>query len=298
MRTVLLTKGLQASGKSTWTLEEMRKYPDKYKRINKDLLRKMLDNSRHSPKNEKFVNEVCDLITEKALKSGYDVISDNTNLRGDIFDQVCEIARRIGNVRVFEKFFEVTLKEALIRNSNRPEPLPQDAIEGTYDRYLKNRKVEVRDTYIPSVVTVCRRLAQTSLPQSIIVDVDGTLALNEGIRDYYDLTKVDQDKPNEDIILLVTDLAKMFKTIVVSGRDDSCYGATLEWLKRYQVPCDLLLMRKVGDSRPDTVVKQEIYHNAIEPKYHTVYVIDDRTKVVHMWRSLGLCVLQVNNNLI
>ena len=29
MRTYVLAKGLQASGKSTWALEEMRKYPDK-----------------------------------------------------------------------------------------------------------------------------------------------------------------------------------------------------------------------------------------------------------------------------
>jgi predicted kinase len=298
MRTYVLAKGLQASGKSTWALEEMRKYPDKYKRVNKDLMRKMLDNGRHSPKNEKFINEVCDLITEKALKSGYDVISDNTNLRDDIFDQACAIAQRIGNVRIFEKFFEVTLKEALIRNSKRPESLPQDAIEGTYDRYLKNRRVEVRDSYIPPVVTVSRRLAQTSLPKCIIVDVDGTVALNEGVRDYYDLTKVSNDKPCEDVILLVKDLARMFMVLMVSGREDSCYDDTQRWIRRYQIPCRLILMRKTGDSRPDAVVKKEIYKSQIEPYYHTVYVIDDRTKVVNMWRSLGLCVLQVNNTLV
>ena len=45
---VYITKGLPGSGKSTWAKETVDKYPNSYKRINKDDLRAMIDNSKQS----------------------------------------------------------------------------------------------------------------------------------------------------------------------------------------------------------------------------------------------------------
>jgi len=52
-------------------------------------------------------------------------------------------------------------------------------------------------------------------------------------------------------------------------------------------------MRSQGDTRPDEIVKREIYEEHIKPLYNVDFVLDDRNKVVKMWRSLGLKVLQV-----
>jgi adenylate cyclase class IV len=52
-------------------------------------------------------------------------------------------------------------------------------------------------------------------------------------------------------------------------------------------------MRKTGDNRPDNIVKKEIFDSNIKNNYYIEFVLDDRNKVVKMWRELGLTCLQV-----
>ena len=52
-------------------------------------------------------------------------------------------------------------------------------------------------------------------------------------------------------------------------------------------------MRKEGDFRRDSIVKQEIYEQHIKDKYVVEFVLDDRDLVVSKWRELGLKCLQV-----
>jgi hypothetical protein len=52
-------------------------------------------------------------------------------------------------------------------------------------------------------------------------------------------------------------------------------------------------MRKAGDDRKDSLVKEEIYNNNIAPKYNVFLVLDDRDQVVKFWRSKGLQCWQV-----
>ena len=55
-----------------------------------------------------------------------------------------------------------------------------------------------------------------------------------------------------------------------------------------------LLMRKDGDNRPDQIVKRELYERHVVGLYEVEGVLDDRAKVVRMWRDeLGLTCLQV-----
>lgn len=51
-------------------------------------------------------------------------------------------------------------------------------------------------------------------------------------------------------------------------------------------------MRKDGDFRKDSIVKEEIYREWIEPFHEVLFCIDDRKQVVDMWRSIGLTCLQ------
>lgn len=57
-----------------------------------------------------------------------------------------------------------------------------------------------------------------------------------------------------------------------------------------------LFMRTFQDQRPDDVVKAEIYEQYIAPYWHVPYVLDDRRRVVDMWRKRGLTVLDVAGN--
>lgn len=128
-----------------------------------------------------------------------------------------------------------------------------------------------------------------------IVDVDGTLALSPH-RNPYDWRSGDKDLPNVAVVTVVQSLAAnpdISAIIAVTGRQEQARTLTTEWLAAQLIPHDELLMRADGDIRPDDVVKQEMYRTQIEPRYQVSGVIDDRDRVVKMWRSLGLVCFQV-----
>jgi hypothetical protein len=134
---------------------------------------------------------------------------------------------------------------------------------------------------------------------AIIVDVDGTVALMNPPESMYGRTpfewdKVKLDSPNQPIIDLVQILRDTgLKVMVVTGRDGVALNDTKAWLTSHGVVYDAIFIRPEGDYRPDTEIKKEIYDNHIKDTYNIKYVIDDRKKVVEMWRELGLTVLQV-----
>jgi len=157
--------------------------------------------------------------------------------------------------------------------------------------------------------------------KAIIVDVDGTLADMRGVRKPFEWDKVHLDKPHQDVIELVRDLAGVgtdiwadddemdycpegcspgpadwenkYKIIITTGRDGVCEEATKQWLKDHKVPYDEFFIRPEGSFAKDNVIKSHMYIKYIYPKYDVKFVIDDRDQVVEMWRSLGLRVLQV-----
>jgi phosphoglycolate phosphatase-like HAD superfamily hydrolase len=136
----------------------------------------------------------------------------------------------------------------------------------------------------------------TVKPRVVLFDVDGTLMLNTGGRSFYDWDRVGEDTPNEAIVELADALLStgLFKIVVMSGRDEVCYEATAQSLERQGVFFAELIMRKQGDNRPDEIVKEELYRDRVEPRYDVAFVVDDRDKVVRMWREvLGLTCLQV-----
>lgn len=138
------------------------------------------------------------------------------------------------------------------------------------------------------------------MQEIVLCDVDGTVALmgkgQPGRRRFYDWHRVDEDDPNLPVIRLVGTLRGAgYPIVFLSGRDGACRDATMEWLITNGVAeqGDVLLMRAPKDNRGDDEVKLEIYKREIEPRFRVAWVLDDRDKVVRMWRSLGLTVLQV-----
>lgn len=130
--------------------------------------------------------------------------------------------------------------------------------------------------------------------KAIICDIDGTLAHMQD-RDPYDYDKVDTDVVDKTIknILRVFYGTNDYAILIVSGREDTCKQETIGWLSKNYVMYDELFMRKHGDYRPDEVIKKEIYDKHIKDKYDVEFVLDDRNKVVKMWREIGLKCLQV-----
>jgi len=88
MAKLVMLRGLPASGKTTVARS---KYPS-YKRINKDDLRKMIDNGKYTPENEEAIDAIKYLMIQFYLARGHDVISDDCNLNPDhekIYRHLC-----------------------------------------------------------------------------------------------------------------------------------------------------------------------------------------------------------------
>lgn len=137
--------------------------------------------------------------------------------------------------------------------------------------------------------------------KAIIVDLDGTLAdirvrlkhLQGGKKDWKSFNKsIETDQLHNWCREIMRRFSHDHKIIIVSGRTDDLKNETLSWLERYAVPFDHLFMRKGHDFRPDNIIKLEIYENEIKDRFEIVFVLDDRQKVVDMWRLQGLVVLQ------
>jgi len=113
-----------------------------------------------------------------------------------------------------------------------------------------------------------------------------------GRRNPYDAGRCEEDTLNEPIrsILLA---APEDKILLVSGRQDQYKSQTERWLATHNIRYDALIMRKTGDMRKDSIIKQEIFENEIRDHYNIRFVLDDRNSVVEMWRSVGLTCLQV-----
>lgn len=279
MPTLTITRGLPGAGKTTWALAQVKASGGRVKRVNRDTLREMADAGAWSKDREGKIIDMEIILARRFLDLGLDVIVDDTNLpqrtvdlwRGFALGEMLGVDFRI------QDFTAVPLAECLERNARRAPNVPEKVIRRMWRDYLQPA--------IPVPVPVAGRL------WAVLCDVDGTLAHMTG-RSPYEWDRVGEDMLDPVVGDLVLRYATDHEIIVVSGRDAGCRDVTREWLLQKGIPYRLLLMRPAGDTRPDHVVKRELYDQHIANEYNVRFVIDDRDSVVQLWRSLGLKVLQ------
>lgn len=276
--TLVMLKGLPASGKSTWAKQVVAEN-EKVFRVNKDDLREMTQGKEFLKSNEPNILQIRDEIVRIYLKKGYSIIVDDTNFLPDHENQLRKIANECSALFTIKEF-NVPVEECIARDALREKSVGKDAIL----KLDKQRQRYQIDKYIPD----------TSLPPAVIVDIDGTIAKMKD-RSPYDYKRVGEDEPQKDVIDLVNLLHNNgHQIIVVSGRDSSCREETKQWLGMSGIHgYSELFMREEGDRRKDNIVKYEIFNKFIRDKYCVNYVLDDRNQVVEMWRKLGLRTLQV-----
>jgi uncharacterized HAD superfamily protein len=147
-------------------------------------------------------------------------------------------------------------------------------------------------------------IIETLMPaerKDVIVDIDGTLAdvshrlhhirgKRKKWKKFFEL--MSEDKPVQEIIDRVIELAQNHNIYVVTGRPDNYREVTEAWLELHGLPYEALYMRKADDYRTDDVVKQEILDKHFD-KDNVALVIEDRPRVIRMWKENGLTVLDV-----
>lgn len=135
---LVICRGIQASGKSTWALEQLKHYEGCFKRLNRDLLREMLDGGKYNYINEAIVTDVEVQLAERLLASGYDVIVDDTNLSASTIEMWQAFAARVGAEMEVKDFTGVPLEECLRRNAERTDkkPIPEQDIRDMYEKHI------------------------------------------------------------------------------------------------------------------------------------------------------------------
>jgi len=277
-----MMKGLPASGKSTVAsgLCDFKLAA----RVNRDLIREMFNYGVYSGKNEKNVVSAEIMLVKHLLGHGMEtVVVDDCNLnprneemwRGVAAE--CKAEFSINEV-------DTDVETCILRDSHRDKSVGADVIINMavqYGRY----KVE-------GDVVVC--------------DIDGTIAdINHRLHYVQGETKdwkgffseMKEDDLREDVYATLKEQEALGKKIIfVTARPEDYKEVTEAWL-RWNVPLTspfMMFMRRSGDSRDDTIVKEQIYNTYLKDMNVTL-VIDDRPKVIRMWESLGLEVLDVGS---
>lgn len=282
MPVAILTVGPPGSGKTTWAREQ-RLFPN----VCRDDIR-AAQGLKHG-EDEKLVTEIHRAMIAGLAKSEWPFIIADTNVNRRNRENLIKYLEELG-VSVVLMVFDTPLQQCLEWNAAREARVPDDVVKNMYNslvaQNLESGLLEtVQFTEIEHI---------DGLPKAILVDIDGTVAYNDGHRGWYEYDKVANDLPHEDILRLVHALSKDNFIIYLSGRSEDCRVQTTDWLVRQGAPMSgILLMRPSGDHRPDWIVKNELIDEHVIGKYNIEFALDDRDQVVRHFRNRGIRVLQV-----
>ena len=133
MQKLIVTQGLPASGKTTWSHNWVKEEPTDRVRVNRDDIRKMLG-PYWIPSREKLVTDIENGMVRAALKRGFSVVVDATNFKPQKW---MEMAITYGIKLEMQDFTNVSLKECIQRDQQRKESVGKQVIEDMYNKYLK-----------------------------------------------------------------------------------------------------------------------------------------------------------------
>jgi predicted kinase len=135
--TVIMTRGLPASGKTTWAKEYVRDNPGTI-RFNNDEFSYMTtgfdDGRSFEPMDASYLARMRQEAIKVSVLKGVDIVLDNTNLSAKALAEVLDFVG-VHEVRFVD--FKTSTLECLDRNWRRGMPIPQSVIIGMARRYYK-----------------------------------------------------------------------------------------------------------------------------------------------------------------
>lgn len=285
MQELILTRGIPASGKSTFAMAWVQAAPGRI-RVNRDDIRFQTYGVYHGGNvNEDAVTKIEDAMVDAGLRAGLSVIVDDTNIRHAYVKRLAAIGHRHG-VPVSVKQFDIELAEACVRNDFRERRVPEGVIHEMHARLKASGPVDV------SAPAYEKYEAKPLTERAVMFDIDGTLA-KMTTRGPFDWKRVGEDEVVEAVAETARIMSSFNVIIIMSGRDAVCRPETEQWLKDNDITYDELFMRPEGDMRKDNIVKHELFDEYVRNDYNILAVYDDRDQVVDMWRAIGLPCFQV-----
>jgi predicted kinase len=307
--TLYIFRGLMGSGKSTKAREMQSELGGRI--VERDAIRFMLY-GKYTGVDEKVVTEVQNTLLEQGLRFGDNVFVSDMNLKNAYVVRLIEKAQLHNQPWEIVDMTDVPLSVCLDQNRSPGRLLQGKIVDEarvveTYDRFIRGRQYPMPVLFTGAKMPKRRFEAyarDTSLPTAVMWDVDGTL-LHMKDRGPFDEHLVLNDYADP----AVREMYRAAKAlghhmIVMSGRTDGCWDDTKTSLQREIDPhfdprdersrTHLIMRRTVEDrGRPDDDVKYDLFTSQVAPRFNVLYVVDDRDKVVKMWREIGLTCAQV-----
>jgi predicted kinase len=139
MNTLIVTRGLPASGKSTRAIAWVAEDSEHRARVNRDLLRLMMHGRRMGDRpHEDAVTVAAHAAIAALLQTGRDVVVDDTNLNPNVMENLGCLALAAGAKLVVWDMTDVTVDECVRRDLMRPpaQSVGEDVIRGMHAKYL------------------------------------------------------------------------------------------------------------------------------------------------------------------
>lgn len=153
MPKIILCRGIQGSGKTTWAKQWALEDPEHRVRFNNDDIRNMLG-KYWVPSREDLVDNLKRFFLWSSMSYGFDIVIDNMNLNPKELEYynkaldnwnnpermvVSDVVRPKYDLE-FKNFF-IPLQDCIERDSKRPNPTGEEVIRKTYEKYKDILKV-------------------------------------------------------------------------------------------------------------------------------------------------------------
>ena len=291
MPSVTIIRGVPSCGKTTWAREWVEKDPTVRARVSRADLTAMAGGDI----GVEMAKTMRDAALSALLAADLDVVVDDIHLSDASVLEIVTVAQRHQSLILVYDMSQFSLDEVFRRNATRDRPVPEDVIAGYHRTFVQGQSFPLPLPPMPQPPEPPSQYVPIEGQPTYLVDIDDTVAL-VGDRDPFDMDTVGLAQPNEPVIRLLEALngTGLFQFIFMTARPERGREATEKWLVDHiDVEWARLFMRDGHDDRPDSVVKQEIFDREVRERYNIVGVFEDKSKVVAMWRSLGLPVFQV-----
>lgn len=138
MNKIILTQGIQGSGKTTWAKAWVAEDPEHRIRINNDDITSMWGQPFGTPGLYERLRMFRQLMITRAIQDNLDIVVDNMNLSTSSLKEVQEIVKNFDYVIEYKDFTNVPLEICIERDSKRPNSIGEKIIRETYNKYIKN----------------------------------------------------------------------------------------------------------------------------------------------------------------
>jgi len=136
-------------------------------------------------------------------------------------------------------------------------------------------------------------------PTAVIFDIDGTLSNQKARIHYFEkdfqkyMEHAIEDPPHQWAQVTIQALhAFGVSILLVSGRTENYRDLTDQWLTKHDIPYTELFLKQFRCERvKGPEFKKKVYQEQIEPCYNVFCAVEDDSRLVEVYRELGVVCL-------